>query len=105
MTLARIIWRHRKAVLTLVVIGCLLGGYFSSHLPVAIFPQLSVPRIIVSGDAGDIPVDITVTQVTRPLEAAISTVPGVTKVASTTSRGSNGIDVTFASGTNMELAL
>jgi len=105
MTLTRTIWRHRKAVLTLVVIGCLLGGYFAFHLPVAIFPQLTVPRIIVSGEAGDIPVETTVTQVTRPLEAVISTVPGVEKVASTTSRGSNGIDVTFASGTDMELAL
>ncbi len=105
MKLTRLVWHHRKAVLTLVLISCLLGGYFSAHLPVAIFPQLTVPRIVISGDAGDIPIDATVTQVTRPIEAAVSTVPGVTRVASTTSHGSNGLDVTFASGTDMQLAL
>ncbi len=105
MRLARLVWHHRKAVLTLVLILCLLGGYFATNLPVAIFPQLTVPRIVIAGEAGDIPIESTVTQVTRPLEAAVSTVPGVTRVASTTSRGSNGLDVTFASGTDMQLAL
>jgi CzcA family heavy metal efflux pump len=105
MKLTRLVWHHRKAVLTLVLISCLLGGYFALHLPVAIFPQLTVPRIVISGEAGDIPIEATVTQVTRPLEAAVSTVPGVTRVASTTSHGSNGLDVSFSSGTDMQLAL
>jgi len=105
MNLTRLIWLNRKAVATLLFILCLLGGYFALHLPVAIFPQLVVPRIVVAGEAGDIPIESTVTQLTRPLEAAVSTVPGVTRVASTTSRGSNGLDVTFGSGTDMQLAL
>ncbi len=105
MKLTRLVWLNRKAVATLIFILCLLGGYFSVHLPVAIFPQLTVPRIVVAGEAGDIPIDTTVTQLTRPLEAAVSTVPGVTRVASTTSRGSNGLDVTFVSGSDMQLAL
>jgi CzcA family heavy metal efflux pump len=105
MKLSRLVWNNRKAVATLLFILCLLGGYFSVHLPVAIFPQLTVPRIVIAGEAGDIPIETTVTQVTRPLEAAVSTVPGVTRVASTTSRGSNGLDVTFGSGTDMQLAL
>jgi len=105
MNLTRLVWLNRKAVATLLFILCLLGGYFALHLPVAIFPQLVVPRIVVAGDAGDIPIESTVTQLTRPLEAAVSTVPGVTRVASTTSRGSNGLDVTFGSGSDMQLAL
>lgn len=105
MKLTRLVWANRKAVATLIFILCLLGGFFALHLPVAIFPQLTVPRIVVAGEAGDIPIDTTVTQLTRPLEAAVSTVPGVTRVASTTSRGSNGLDVTFGSGSDMQLAL
>ncbi len=105
MNLTRFVWLHRKAVFTLLFILCLLGGYFALHLPVAIFPQLTVPRIVIAGEAGNIPIETTVTQVTRPLEAAVSTVPGVTKVSSTTSRGSNGLDVSFTSGTDMQLAL
>ncbi len=105
MRLALFVWHHRKAALTLIVILSLLGVYFARTLPVAIFPQLTVPRIVVSGDAGDIPIDATLVRLTRPLEAAVSTVPGVTKVLSDTSRGSDGLDVTFVQGTDMQLAL
>ena len=105
MRLTFFIWHHRKAALTLILILCLLGAYFAGHLPVAIFPQLTVPRIVISADAGDIPIETTLVQITRPLEAAASTVPGVTKVLSTTARGSAGLDVTFADGTDMQQAL
>ncbi len=105
MKLIRFVWANRKAVLTLTMIVCLVGAYFAAHLPVAIFPQLVVPRIVISADAGDIPIETTLVQVTRPLEAAVSTIPGVTKVSSTTTRGSNGLDVTFAWGTDMQAAL
>lgn len=105
MRLTYFIWHHRKAALTLIAILCLLGGYFVGHLPVAIFPQLTVPRVVISADAGDIPIQTTLVQITRPLEASLSTVPGVTKVLSTTSRGSASLDVAFADGTDMQLAL
>lgn len=105
MGLSLFVWHNRKAAMTLVLILCLLGVYFAGHLPVAIFPQLTIPRVSVSADAGDIPIETTLVQITRPLEAAVSTVPGVTKVLSTTSRGSAGLDVTFADGTDMQLAL
>jgi len=96
MRLTYFIWHHRKAALTLIAILCLLGGYFAGHLPVAIFPQLTVPRVVISADAGDIPIQTTLVRITRPLEASVSTVPGVTKVLSTTSRCSAGLDVAFA---------
>jgi CzcA family heavy metal efflux pump len=105
MRLSTFVSENRKAVLSLVVLLCALGAYFASHLPVAIFPQLTVPRIAIAGDAGDIPIQTTLTQLTRPLEAAISTVPGVVRVGSTTTRGSNSLDITFADGTDMQLAL
>ena len=105
MRLSAFVWQNQKAVLALVVLLCTLGAYFALHLPVAIFPQLTVPRIAIAADAGDIPVQTTIAQLTRPLEAAVSTVPGVLKVTSTTTRGSNGLDVTFVDGTDMQLAL
>ena len=105
MKLADFAWTNRKAVVVLVALLCAMGGYFATHLPVAIFPQLTVPRITIAGDAGDLPIAATLSQLTRPLEAAVSTVPGVTRVSSTTARGSNGVDVTFSDGTDMLLAL
>ena len=89
---------------SVVIMSCVVGGYFATHLPVAIFPQLLVPRILVAADAGDIPIDMTLVSVTRPLEAAVSTVPGVSRVSSATTRGSADLDVTFDWGTNMQAA-
>ncbi|MCW3096739.1 MAG: Cation/multidrug efflux pump, partial [Chthonomonadaceae bacterium] len=62
-------------------------------------------RITIAGQAGDNPIQTTLGQLTRPLEAAVSTVPGVSRVRSTTARGSVSLDVTFADGTDMQLAL
>ncbi len=105
MRITSFVWQNRKAVLTLVILLCALGGYFAGHLPVAIFPQLVVPRIAIAGDSGDLPIDSTLAQVTRPLESAVSSVPGVVRVFSTTARGTNSLDVTFADGSDMQLAL
>lgn len=97
--------RQRKAVFAVVVLLCALGARLAGLLPVAIFPQLTVPRIVLAADAGDAPLETTLNQITRPLEAAVGPVPGVQKVLSTTTRGSAGLDVTFADGTDMPLAL
>ena len=99
------IWRYRKAALLLIGLLGALGIYFAGHLPVAIFPNLTVPRIIVSADSGDTPIPTMLANVTRPLENAVAGVPGVTKVLSTTQRGGNELDVNFAWGTDMQAAL
>ena len=48
MRLSSFVSENRKAVLSLVLLLCALGAYFASHLPVAIFPQLTVPRIAIA---------------------------------------------------------
>jgi multidrug efflux pump subunit AcrB len=103
--LSDFVWSNRKAILTLVVLLCMLGAYFAVHLPVAIFPQLTVPRIAIAADAGDLPIATTLAQITRPIESAVNTVPGVTRVSSTTTRGSVSLDVRFVDGIDMQLAL
>lgn len=105
MKLMQVLWSNRKAVLTVTLLLCVAGAYFAANLPVAIFPQLTTPRIVISAGAGDLPIASTLAQVTRPLEAAVSTVPGVIRVVSTTINGSAGLDVTFAWETDMTLAL
>jgi multidrug efflux pump subunit AcrB len=75
MKLTRFVYSNSKALLTLVILLCMMGVYFAGHLPVAIFPQLTVPRVAIAADAGDIPIPATLSQLTRPIEAAVSTVP------------------------------
>ena len=46
---------HRRSILFLTVVLALGGLVSSLRLPVALFPQVSFPRIAVSLDAGDRP--------------------------------------------------
>ena len=87
MGLSAFIQHYRKAILLLVVVLCLGGFYASQSLPVAIFPDLTAPRIIVTADAGDTPIPTVLANITRPLENAVAGVPNVTRVGSLTQRG------------------
>lgn len=79
-----------------------LAGFVSAFaLPVGLFPQVSFPRVVVDLDAGDRPADQTALLVTRPVEEAIRTVPGVVSLRSETTRGSSQISVDFGWGRDM----
>lgn len=57
-------------------------------MQVALFPEITFPKIKIIADAGQMPVDRMMLTVTRPLELAIKKVPGLKLLRSTTSRGS-----------------
>ena len=97
--------RGRKAILLVVVLLCVGGFYASQSLPVAIFPDLTAPRIIVTADAGDTPIPTVLANITRPLENAVAGVPNVTRVGSLTQRGGDELDVNFSWGTDMASTL
>jgi CzcA family heavy metal efflux pump len=92
---------HRRSILFLMAL-LVAGGVASLlKLPVSLFPRTTFPRIVVNADAGDRPADRMVIEVTRPLEEAIRTVPGVLSVRSTTTRGSCEIAANFRWGLDM----
>lgn len=92
---------HRRSILFLLAL-LVAGGVASGlKLPVALFPQISFPRIDVTLDAGDRPADQMALEVTWPVEEAIRAVPGVVNVRSTTTRGSADISVRFGWGQDM----
>lgn len=101
MTLASLQARYAKALLFLVLIACLLGLMALRSVPTSIFPQLDIPRIKILADDGDIPPDRVTVQVTKPLEQALSSVPQIRRIHSTTSRGSAELTADFAWGTPM----
>jgi CzcA family heavy metal efflux pump len=105
MALSRFVWRKRKAILLVIVFLCVVGAYFFGTLPVAIFPDLTAPRIIVTADAGDAPIPTVLANVTRPLESAIAGVPGIVRIGSLTQVGADELDVNFAWGADMPAAL
>jgi CzcA family heavy metal efflux pump len=97
--------RHRRSILFLL--GILAAGGLVSvlSLPVALFPKVDFPRIQVMLDAGNRPAEQMVTEVTRPVEEAIRSVPGLRSIRSTTSRGSAELSVNFDWGRDMPEAL
>src|SRR5579859_738881 len=95
---------HVRSVLFAFVLLSLGGLVAALRLPVSLFPHIDFPRVVVSVDAGDRAADQTAVQVTRPLEAALRGVLGVSHIRSTTSRGSADIALTFDWGHDMVAA-
>src|SRR5438445_749424 len=99
-------WAHSHARSILFLLGAVaLGGAVTSFsLPVALFPQVSFPRVRVTLDAGDRPAERMAIEVTTPVEEAVRAIPGVRSVRSTTSRGTAEVSINFDWGENMVAA-
>jgi CzcA family heavy metal efflux pump len=96
---------HARSILFLLGVFALAGAVASFSLPVALFPQVSFPRIRITLDAGDRPAERMTVEVTTPVEEAVRAIPGVRNVRSTTSRGTAEISVNFAWGEDMVSAM
>ncbi|WP_413626779.1 efflux RND transporter permease subunit [Luteibacter sp. Lutesp34] len=93
--------RHAATIVLVAAMLAVMGAVAALSLPVGLFPQVSFPRIVVDLTAGDRPADTTSLLVTRPIEDAIRSVPGVNSVRSETSRGEAQISVDFGWGRDM----
>ncbi len=100
-------WAHSHARSILFLLGAfaLAGAVASFSLPVALFPQVSFPRVRITLDAGDRPAEQMTVEVTTPVEEAVRAIPGVRSVRSTTSRGTAEISVNFNWGEDMVSAM
>ena len=90
-------WLTRNAKPTIFVILTLacLGAYLAFSVPISVFPTTDFPRIIIGVDNGVMPIDQMQIAVTRPIEEAVNSVPGLHNVRSITSRGSAEINLFF----------
>ncbi len=92
---------HRRSVLFLLAL-LILGGLVAAWtLPVALFPQVQFPRVVIGLDAGDRPAERMTTEVTMPVEEAVRSVPGLRGIRSVSSRGASDISVDFDWGQDM----
>jgi len=98
-------YRHSRSVLSLFVVLAIGGAVCSLWLPVALFPQVSFPRVRINLDAGDRPAERMAIEVTNPVEESVRSIPGVRTIRSTTSRGSAEIFINFDWGEDMIAAL
>ncbi|HZU43234.1 MAG TPA: efflux RND transporter permease subunit, partial [Terriglobales bacterium] len=79
----------------LIITLALVGAYFAFTIPVAVFPSTNFPRILIGVDNGVMPIDQMMVTITRPIEEAVNSVPGLLSVRSITSRGSAEVDLFF----------
>src|SRR5437870_5095713 len=100
-------WFHRlsRPILFLIISLALVGGYLAFTIPVSVFPNTDFPRIVIGVDNGVMPIDQMLVTITRPIEEAVNSVPGLQKVTSVTSRGSAEVDLYFDWKSDMILTL
>lgn len=87
--------RHSKSFILVVIVLAIVGIYEALSIPIAVFPSTNFPRIIIGVDNGVMPIDQMEVTITRPIEEAVNSVPGLEDVRSTTSRGSAEVDLFF----------
>ena len=71
------------------------GMYAALRLPISVFPDTNFPRVVIGVDNGVMPVEQMQVTITKPIEDAVNSVPGLRTVRSTTSRGSAEISLFF----------
>ena len=97
--------RLSRPILFLVVSLTLAGAYLAFTIPISVFPSTDFPRVVIGIDNGVMPIDQMLVTITRPVEEAVNSVPGLQKVLSVTSRGSAEVDLFFDWNSDMILTL
>jgi CzcA family heavy metal efflux pump len=95
MNLGRIVSTQKRAVLLVIALLSIGGLIALARIPRALFPQTDFPRIIIVAENGVAPAQQTLVSVTKPIEEAMSGIPGIARIKSTTARGSTEIDLFF----------
>jgi CzcA family heavy metal efflux pump len=88
--------RHGKPIIFVILTLVAVGVYLALTIPIAVFPDTNFPRIVVGVDNGVAPIDQMQVVVTKPLEDAVNTVPGLDSLWSITSRGTAEIVLFFS---------
>ncbi len=86
---------HARSVIFVIITLALVGCYLAFTVPIDVFPATNFPRVLIGVDNGVMPIDQMMVTITRPLEQAVNSVPGLQNVRSITSRGSAEIDLFF----------
>jgi CzcA family heavy metal efflux pump len=87
--------RYRGPIFFFLIVLSLAGIYLAQTIPISVFPDTNFPRVVIGVDNGVMPVEQMQVTITKPIEDAINSVPGLLTVRSTTSRGSAEISLFF----------
>jgi multidrug efflux pump subunit AcrB len=97
--------RLSRPIIFFTIALALVGAYLAFAIPVSVFPSTDFPRVVIGVDNGVAPIDQMLVTVTKPIEEAVNSVPGLQTVRSITSRGSAEVDLFFDWHSDMILTL
>jgi CzcA family heavy metal efflux pump len=97
--------RFTRPIFFFAIILTLVGAYLSLQVPISVFPETNFPRVVIGVDNGVMPVEQMAVTITRPIEDAVNSVPGLQIVRSTTSRGSAEVSLFFGWNQDMYRSL
>ncbi|MBN1900537.1 efflux RND transporter permease subunit [Candidatus Sumerlaeota bacterium] len=89
-------------MVTLIVI--ILGGVSLYRLPIDLMPDITYPSLSVSTSYENASPEEIEQLITRPIEEAMSAVPGVEEVTSSSAEGSSRVRLSFNWGTDLDAA-
>jgi CzcA family heavy metal efflux pump len=93
---------HWQRTIFFVALALTIAGIYAfTRTPIAVFPETNFPRIVIGVDNGVMPVEQMQVTITKPIEDAVNSVPGLQTVRSTTSRGSAEVSLFFDWSANM----
>jgi CzcA family heavy metal efflux pump len=93
--------RNVKPIFFFLLVLTLAGVYAAFQVPISVFPETNFPRVVIGIDNGVMPVEQMEVLITKPIENAVNSVPGLTTVRSTTSRGTAEVSLFFDWNVNM----
>jgi len=96
---------HRPVFTTMAtLIVIILGGISLLRLPIDLMPDITYPTLSIRTQYLNASPEEIEELVTRPIEEAMSAVPGVEEVSSSSTEGSSSVRVTFSWGSNIQEA-
>ena len=105
MNIGRIVDRQWRAVVVVILLLAVGGMVAATRVPMSLFPKTDFPRIVIIVDNGVVPAPQTLISVTKPIEEAMSGIPGIARIKSVTSRGASEVNLFFDWKTNIEQTL
>jgi len=104
MKVSRFSVHHPIVTIMATLIVIILGVVSVTQLPLDLMPDITYPSLSVSTDYEDASPEEIEELVTRPVEEAMSAVPGVEEITSVSSEGQSRVRLSFTWGTNLDAA-
>jgi CzcA family heavy metal efflux pump len=87
--------RSTRTIFFFAAVLTVAGVYFALQVPISVFPETNFPRVVIGVDNGVMPLEQMQVTITKPIEDAVNTVPGLVTVRSITSRGQGEVSLFF----------